>query len=306
LFGFDWKSSALTVLVLPVAYFILRKGREFTKRNAEAVVNAVFWFGDRFIAESISTRMSLKRYCRVQLDKENTKYLPVPGSRGVALQTDSVYIPLQLESAERGRVASVDELWKSNVKRARIIGDPGSGKSSLVKQMFRQACRVLLADARNPLPIIVDLRGFDPPADVSSNYDSLDNWAVEYLRKAVASVRGFDMVRLFNTSLEGRGLLVLLDGLDEVASERYNLVADCINAMSNRLAEANRKNRVILTMRTQFHQQVKYMFDSTFPPTFYIQPFYTSRDLLLSESMAVPRRCRESVSCKSPLRRPNR
>ncbi|RZT78243.1 hypothetical protein EV382_1425 [Micromonospora violae] len=270
---FDWKSSILTIVALPVAYFLLKRLRDFAKRNVTLVTDAAFWVGDRIVAESVATRMSLKRYCRIQLDKEHSRYLPVPGSRGVMLQTDLVYIPLQLESAERSRVANATDIWKSNVRRARIVGDPGSGKSSLAKQMFRQACRVLLTDARNPLPIFIDLRSLCPPDD--KNETELADWTLEFLQKEIESVQGFDMGRLYRTSAEGkgRGLLVLLDGLDEVASERYTLVASCINFMSERLGELNHKSRIILTMRTQFHHQVKYMFDSTFPPTFYIQSF---------------------------------
>ena len=69
------------------------------------------------------------------------------------------------------------------------------------------------------------------------------------------------------------GLIVLLDGLDEVSSDRYERVFKAIIGMSQELANRGRQNSVVLTMRTQFHQQVKDSFREEFGPAFFIKPF---------------------------------
>ncbi|MBE1485209.1 hypothetical protein H4W31_000847 [Plantactinospora soyae] len=81
------------------------------------------------------------------------------------------------------------------------------------------------------------------------------------------------MDQLFDTSLTGRGIMVLFDGLDEVASSAYKRVSLALNALSDVLSNFSPANRMVLTMRTQFHVQIRGDFDTTFPKVFHIQPF---------------------------------
>src|SRR6266545_4736848 len=101
----------------------------------------------------------------------------------------------------------------------------------------------------------------------------LASWAVNELRSTVTAVEGYAMGELFDSYISNNGLLVLLDGLDEVSSEAYERTATAIRALSRRLEHASSENAIILTMRTQFHQQVRDDFADDFPPTLYIRAF---------------------------------
>jgi hypothetical protein len=271
-FDFDWKSSLVTLVILIPAFYLGPKFVRFLIQHVQQMDHLAIGVLKAIAGESFVANAVFRRYCRLQLDKEATKFLPVPGSRDVVLKTDDVYIPLRLENAQRTVAATVNDIWKSDIARVRIVGDPGSGKSSLVKQVFRQACRLALADPRRHLPIIINLKDFVPPADLYPN-EVRAEWAIQYIRQQIGADTDAEMGKLFDSALRGRGLLLLLDGLDEVATDSFSDVSGTVNALSRLLEGLPGKNRIVLTMRTQFHQQVKRFFLETFPPTFYIQQF---------------------------------
>src|SRR5262249_32849523 len=74
----------------------------------------------------------------------------------------------------------------------------------------------------------------------------------------------------------GKGLLVLLDGLDEVSSRLYTKMETAINSLSSILSEKSENNAIILTMRMQFHQQVRRAYSSSFPNVVEIKRFSPS------------------------------
>ncbi|MFF3138677.1 NACHT domain-containing protein [Streptomyces mirabilis] len=159
------------------------------------------------------------------------------------------------------------------VSRARVIGDPGSGKSSLAKKMFRDACRdAAKFKSGHRLPILIELKRFSPPKNVSTE-KARANWAIKYFQEQVATVHGFDMPQLFESYLTGRGIFLILDGLDEVASSDYLRVSETLRALSRALASQSPNNSIILTMRSQFHTQVSDHLESEFPIVFHVQPF---------------------------------
>ncbi|MEV4199048.1 NACHT domain-containing protein [Micromonospora globbae] len=270
--GLDIKTAIITAVALPVFYLVLRRISRFIQANTKQMLDAAFWVADRFIAESITTRMSLKRYCRSELAKDATKFLQVPGAAEAALPTDSTFVPLRLESASRRLISDSGNIWQDDANRVQIVGDPGSGKTSLVKRTFRQACRIALHNKQAPLPIVVDLKNFVPPKRTASER-ALGDWAIRFLRDKIEAVGGYEMGKLFDLSFRGRGLMVLLDGLDEVSSDNYTAVAKTIDSLSERLANASPNNKLALTMRTQFYKQIHSRFSSTFPSVYHVQPF---------------------------------
>jgi hypothetical protein len=122
------------------------------------------------------------------------------------------------------------------------------------------------------LPVIIELKHFSPPGTLKSDEKS-GHWAMLQLRQSVTKVQGFGMTEMFDAFMVGDGVLVLLDGLDEVATERYAGVARTIRALSDFLANQSEKNAVVLTMRSQFHHQIRKDFDDAFPELLYIEPF---------------------------------
>ncbi|MEU5671343.1 NACHT domain-containing protein [Micromonospora sp. NPDC047753] len=270
--GFDIQTAIITAVGLPLFYLVLRRASRFLQANIKQILDAATWVADKFIAESIVTQMSLKRYCRAELARDATKFLQVPGAAEAALPTDSTFVPLRLESASRRATSEKGDIWQDDANRIQIIGDPGSGKTSFVKKTFREACWGALLSKHAPLPIVVDLKNFTPPKRTASDR-ALGDWAIRLLREKVQLVGGYQMGKLFDLSLGNRGLMVLLDGLDEVSTESYPIVAKAIDSLSDRLANASPNNKLILTMRTQFYRQIHSRFSNRFPTIYHVQPF---------------------------------
>jgi hypothetical protein len=274
--GFDLRTALITFAATPIAFFVVRKIVAFLKANLGRVLDAFFWIANRKITKSIAVRMSLRHYCKIELAKTETKFLHVPGRHQMPLLTDEIYVPLKLEHATKAASADLDDLWSDGVSRVQVIGDPGSGKSSLVKRLFRNECAKNLdeiPDAR--LPVLVELKAFLPPARLKADA-SIAAWAMKELRNRVMAVTGYDMAALFDASVTDTGLLVLLDGLDEVPTEFYERVGSAIEILAEKLANDSDRNRIVLTMRTQFYQQVRDHLAQTFAQVFHVQPFTPS------------------------------
>ncbi len=269
---FDPMTAALSAVVLPIGYFLIRRLVKFLKEHASELLDAVFFAVGRVFRTALMRRVSLRRYCRTLLGKSGSRYLAVPGRTSVFLETDSVFVPLRF-SKKLGSQNLLREVSSKGL-RVRIIGDPGSGKSSLVKKMFRQMLsQGLHGHPQHKLPIMLELKTFSPP-DLAE--DLLGEWAYGELRRSVAAVEGFEMEKLFDVYAFGRGVVVLLDGLDEVASDVYPRVATAILELSKLLENKSDGNSVVLTMRSQFHQQIGEHFDDGFPMVVQIQPFTPS------------------------------
>ena len=230
----------------------------------------------KVFVQSLAARISLRQYCHVQLAKGSTRYLQVPGKTQIPLETDDIFVPLRLEQSGTNRPTSQRGLARIG-NRIRIVGDPGSGKSSLVKSVFRETCRQAQYGFKSgaPLPVLVELKRFTPPAEITTA-DGVSEWAMTFLRESVTSVQGYEMTKLFESYVSGRGILLLLDGLDEVASHSYERTTRAIHALSDALANYSTRNIMVLTMRSQFHQQIHSDFDEQFPPVVHIASFIPS------------------------------
>ena len=268
----DIKTAVIMLLICPVLYFLLRKMAKFLKANLGRALDAILWAIGRIFQRSMARRVDLRRYCRIQLAKASYRYLNVPGRQSVPLETDQIFVPLAFE-AVTGELRTAENLLDLG-NRLRIVGDPGSGKTSLTKKMFREACSsgISAYGAKPRLPIAIELKSFVPPRNLTSE-TALSKWAIGKLKGLVTEVHGFSMEELFDSYVSEYGLDVFLDGLDEVASDSYSRTATAINGLSRLLANLSVANRIFLTMRVQFHQQVHAHFDDEFPPVVQIRPF---------------------------------
>jgi hypothetical protein len=268
---FDIPTLLLTLLALPlITYFIgiLRKhGKAW---GGYLVEGACYWFG-RFLMHSLSARFSLRRYCRLQLQKEN-QYLHVPSRNDVKLRIDQVFVNLRLEQ-QAGRGAVYNHLTLFSVgNRIRVIGDPGSGKSSLVKRILRDAClEGISKPSKAKLPLLIELKDVAIPKNIAQQ--KLGDWFYNFLRQGATKSDVYRMDECFDNYSRGHGLIVLLDGLDEVASSEYEKVQSAIIGLSDKLANLSPKNSIILTMRTQLHEQIRQVFRDYFGPALFVKPF---------------------------------
>ncbi|MFI6401450.1 NACHT domain-containing protein [Streptomyces sp. NPDC050548] len=271
--NFDPGTAIISLVVAPVLYFALRRLGKFLKQNTQIALEALFFHLGKSFRSSLAMRVSLRKYCRAGLSDPRYRYLIVPGRDQVSLEADKAFVSLKLQNAAEEHVYSDDVRKMQNIPRVRVIGDPGSGKSSLAKKMFRDACRdAAKFKSGHRLPILVELKRFSPPKSASTERSRV-NWAIKYFEERVSAVHGFDMPQLFDSYLTGKGIFLILDGLDEVASSDYLRVAEMLRALSRALAVKSPNNSIILTMRSQFHTQVSDHLESEFPLVFHVQPF---------------------------------
>ncbi|MFD6549938.1 NACHT domain-containing protein [Streptomyces sp. NPDC058398] len=272
----DFFSVGVTAIVMPIAYLVIKRVRTFLKQNANKIMDALLWFAAKAFNRKLSRKASLRQYCRNGLSRSSTRYMLIPGKTQVVLETDSTFVSLRLKVAGRTKASHGEASVLTKNPRVQIIGDPGSGKSSLVKKMFRTYCEIgttgLASQPGWKLPILIDLKNFSPPKRMS-NSDTLGAWALDEIKKQVSTVHGYEMDQLFESHVTGNGVALLLDGLDEVAGEVYPKVAKALRALSGILENLSSGNAILITMRTQFHQQVSSELDEIFPVAYFVQPF---------------------------------
>lgn len=99
-----------------------------------------------------------------------------------------------------------------------ILGDPGSGKTITLLELARDAAALATQDKKYPIPVVFNLSSWD------SSKPSLAVWLVDELNS-----KYFVPKSLGRTWIENNDLLLLLDGLDEVASSRRISCVDSIN-----------------------------------------------------------------------------
>ena len=271
-FHFDFTTAVLTILAAPLAYFLLSRIAGPFRKWVQYFADSTLLVLSRTLRSSLAARISLRRYVLIQLNSFSYR-LYVPTSSGITMEIDRMYVPLRLRQAGSvSRIFSHRNLFQAGT-RIQIIGDPGSGKSTLIKKIMRDTCGAALHNpTRSRLPIIVELKELVPPKDYST-YEELTEWALTELRRRVTLVDGYQMEEFFDIYSKDTGLLVLLDGLDEVSGYEYDRTATAIAGLSRRLQQLSENSVVVITMNTQFHVANSKSLAIDFPVILHLQPF---------------------------------
>jgi hypothetical protein len=267
----DIPTLLFTLLVVPLlVYFIGILKKHGKAWGGFLLEGMMYWFG-RLVIHSLSARFSLRRYCRMQLQKEN-QYVFVPSKNDIKLEIDRVFVNLTMEQQGDGGGSFDQANILTAGPRIRVVGDPGSGKSSLVKRLFRDACREAIArPSKARFPVVIELKALKVPRNVSDQH--LGEWFYNSLREAAKKIDVYKLEECFENYASSTGLLILLDGLDEVASANYERVYRALIAISEYAGNRSANTIIVLTMRTQLHQQVKDAFRTAFGKSVFIKPF---------------------------------
>jgi len=274
---FGWKFDPISMLVTLVVAPILAYGalvtRKFVSSSAKYVLDGFVYSLNKTFVHKTAATLTLKRYCRMQLAGAN-QFLRVPAAVELNLKIDDMFVPLVLEQQGLNQGFDDNTVLAAGT-RIRIIGDPGSGKSSIAKKIFRDECKRALARPRQArFPILLELRSVDIPDKLSRS--ELQDWLLSYMQNQIKKYDVYELPKCLDAFSGTSGLLVLLDGLDEVASSAYGRMEIAIIGLSQRLNQLSDKNTILLTMRTQFHQQVRSSYSETFPAVLSIRRFLPS------------------------------
>ena len=272
--GFDPKTAFYTILIVPIFLAVKKVLVKHIKDWTGYLWEGIMYLLSKYVKQSLAASLSMKRYCRLQLSNESLKYLHIPSSLDINLDIDKIFVNLTLSYLEEQENSFSHKDFLTIGNRIKIMGDPGAGKSSLIKKVFREYCRQgLTKPGKTKLPYLVELKNINP--SLKKNAD-LGKWLFDHVKKEIAENKIYKMDECFETFSSTTGVLILLDGLDEVSSSNYALVSKCINEFSNHLNKLNGNNTIVLTMRTQFYQQVKKDFNVNFPHSAFLKPFTPS------------------------------
>ena len=151
----------------------------------------------------------------------------------VKINIDNIYIPLKLKLESDYSFASREDKYKEDSKlfdinvafckfsKIVILGDPGSGKSTILKKIAYNICNKRVDNNENLVPIFIKASEFAKYS--STTQKNLSEYIIDGYNKK------YDF--LFTDCLENNRLVVLFDGLDEVnlTTQRHNVV-DKINS----------------------------------------------------------------------------
>jgi len=186
------------------------------------------------------------------------------------------YIALSVQAegeVSRSRVPATTLMGPSGPHRIIIVGDPGTGKSTLLKAYGSGVLRRAVGDSElnlvsrtGELPILVTLRQV---ADFLTRGGRLDDHVLAVLAKRSGVRDARAMLR--RLLLQGR-IVLLLDGLDEVARPAYDAVRSAIYDFIHADEDADLPTdlaRVVITCRRQNYRQIEEDWSTWFATTSY-------------------------------------
>ena len=197
----------------------------------------------------------------------------VPSLSDQRQDIDSAYIRLHLTGAEHDHVTDSD-LLESNAESSLIFGEPGSGKSSLTRKLFRDYCKQASAHpATSRLPLHAEL-GSIPWEKMPNESDERREWLQNEVAVRVLRSRNIhDPQKVLRSFLDGPGVILLLDGLDEVASRHLEPALDAIRSLILNVRSRSEGSTVIVTTRVQLSGVLPREFQEVFNQVLSVEGF---------------------------------
>src|SRR5580658_5006065 len=177
----SWQSYATGSISTAFALYVLNRVwkalKPFAARFTEYLTNGAIFHIVPLVTQATAARLTLKAYARYQLNG-SSKTVRIPAVPPVVLDVDQIFVPLILERV--GEDFDHRTILRAG-NRIQIIGDPGSGKSSVAKRIFRDACReALYWPGQARFPIMVELRTIKFPEKLTEK-DTAD-WLLRHIK----------------------------------------------------------------------------------------------------------------------------
>lgn len=149
---------------------------------------------------------------------------------------------------------SIYKIFEENGRSLLILGEPASGKTITMLQLAESLIRKAHKDKTEPIPLVLNLSSW------GAARQPLAEWLVEEIFLQYQVARG-----LTRSWLEHGHVLLLLDGLDEVAKDHRD---GCIQAINE--FKAHYAIEVVVCSRIQDYEQLKQQLN--LPNAILIQP----------------------------------
>jgi energy-coupling factor transporter ATP-binding protein EcfA2 len=230
LWGLGW-IAAFVFLIL----FLLKEAVQgFVSRLFNAIGT---WIYNRFAGNRFFRGIALRHYQQGLIEKYQQLDIPFRPNRPLNIR--EVYVPLKVKGTTN--TEQIDAFHAvSKYSRLMVIGDPGSGKSMLLKHLALSYAEGRLNLPEQPIPVLLELH----------RLSDAQNSVEQYLVNALALDNFPDAKRFVSHSLEQGTLMLLLDGLDEVnSSDRWRVVQQIRD-----LLDKHPKCRVVITCRTAVYK----------------------------------------------------
>ncbi|MET9629991.1 NACHT domain-containing protein [Lentzea sp. NPDC006480] len=270
--------SSSGVLVALVTYIYQR--RKYAKSVTRAlglekfptyVVRGVGYRLAAYLRPRLAARLSLRDFAINRLAASSAKVM-VPAAIPVELNLDRMFVPLTAVSSEHGRVSAVQVAHGDEYRRVLLIGDPGSGKSTLVKRIYRDICQIaIIARQIGRIPVLIELKNLDVRTGVEGGAERRS--LLDIVKSHVTSVQAYSGEDLFESFLNDGRVTVMLDGLDEVKTSDFDKVSEDISSFCEELGRRNPKNQIVLTTRRQLYVNLPEEFSSKFESHLTLEPF---------------------------------
>lgn len=182
-------------------------------------------------------RTYLKRRYERRLKQKLAERQPVNlrqfvSTEGTTEETSAIFVPYSGDEIQ----AEIGQIFKDAYGRLLIVGLPGAGKTTLLLQLAQS----LLEAELDALPVVLNL------ATWQSSYINLKTWLEEIVPAELSTNKSAGKL-----IMQQSGLILLLDGLDEVKAENR---ATCLEAIGNFGADA--KQRFVITCRIEEYKEV--------------------------------------------------
>lgn len=136
-----------------------------------------------------------------------------------------------------------------------VLGDPGSGKSTLLRWLLIQRAKQLAKDGEDPIPILVPIGEYANNCKQKQEDGMLSPLAVYLIARADSEHTGMGDVLRRALEPHGQGVLLLLDGLDEVPRELRRKAARGIQDLISEQTGEGRPSQVIVSSRFFGYQE---------------------------------------------------
>ncbi|NIM14102.1 MAG: NACHT domain-containing protein, partial [Candidatus Aminicenantes bacterium] len=143
-------------------------------------------------------------------------------------------------------------------RRFMVLGKPGSGKSTLLKYLMLEAVQKMLGNPRDirslSLPILVEIRKFE---NALSKTNRTDYNILDYLYDSMRKNYSLTLPKkFFEKYMDSGRVLLLFDGLDEVAAESRRV--EIRQMISSFVTGYNPDNTVIVTSRIAGYSRAQF------------------------------------------------